>query len=155
MPPAGDDEPGVRGRVDDPAALQGLRVLVVEDNPVNMMITVAVLEQWGVEVEQAIDAPSAIDAVSQAVNRGRPIDMVLMDVQMPGMSGHDAARRLRERFDARILPIVALTAAALVSERDEAFAAGMNEFLTKPVDTERLREALLRCAEMRSGALVD
>jgi CheY-like chemotaxis protein len=131
-------------RADDLSALHGLRVLMVEDNPVNMMIGVALLEQWGVQTLQAVDGPMAIDAVARAEAQGQPIDLVLMDVQTPGMSGHEAARQLRRRYDARTLPIVALTAAALVSERDEAFAAGMNDFLSKPIDTRKLRQALLR-----------
>jgi len=67
-----------------------------------------------------------------------------MDVQMPVMGGHQATRELRKRFSSTELPIVALTAAALVSERDEALAAGMNDFLTKPVDAPRLRQTLAR-----------
>ena len=69
-----------------------------------------------------------------------------MDVQMPVQGGHDATRVLRRRFDAQTLPIIALTAAALTSERDEALAAGMNDFLTKPLDAQRLQDALLRWA---------
>lgn len=129
----------------DPAArLKGARVLVAEDNPVNMTITVAMLEQWGVHVMQAINGQAAIDAVQATVQRGEPVDAVLMDVQMPGMSGHEAARTLRRRFDSRQLPIIALTAAALVSEREQALAAGMNEFLTKPIDANRLRDTITR-----------
>ena len=67
-----------------------------------------------------------------------------MDVQMPVMSGYEATRVLRATDDGRMLPIIALTAAALVSERDQALAAGMNDFLTKPVDAGRLRDALAR-----------
>ena len=63
---------------------------------------------------------------------------------MPGMSGHEVTRRLRQRYDRNTLPIVALTAAALVSEREDAMAAGMNDFLTKPIDAERLRHTLQR-----------
>ncbi|WP_330831985.1 ATP-binding protein [Piscinibacter sp.] len=122
--------------------LCGTRVLMVEDNPVNMMIAVAMLEQWGIEVTQAMDGRMAIDAVDLAQRQGRLFDAVLMDVQMPQMSGHEAARALRTRYDARRLPIIALTAAALVSERDEALASGMNDFLTKPVDARKLRETL-------------
>ncbi len=123
-------------------ALQGTRILMVEDNPVNMMIAVALLERWGALVDQADDGPSALHAIDQAHEGGNPFDIVLMDVQMPGMSGHDVTRRLRQRYDRNTLPIVALTAAALVSEREDAMAAGMNDFLTKPIDAERLRHTL-------------
>jgi CheY-like chemotaxis protein len=75
---------------------------------------------------------------------GKPFDVVLMDVQMPEMGGHEATREVRQRFSAEELPIVALTAAALVSERDEAVAAGMNDFLTKPIDPPKLRQTLER-----------
>jgi CheY-like chemotaxis protein len=74
-----------------------------------------------------------------------------MDVQMPQMSGFEATRRLRARDDAKGLPIIALTAAALTSERDEALAAGMNDFLTKPIDAERLRATLGRWIAPRAA----
>jgi len=122
--------------------LQGTRVLMVEDNAVNMMIAVALLERWGAIVDQASDGPGALSAVDHAQQSGDPFDIVLMDVQMPGMSGHEVTRRLRQRYDRHALPIVALTAAALVSEREDALAAGMNDFLTKPIDAERLRQTL-------------
>jgi PAS domain S-box-containing protein len=124
--------------------LQGLRVLMVEDHPVNMMIAVAQLQQWGMEVSQASDGSQAVEAINAAASMGKPFDAVLMDVQMPVMSGHEATRLVRRRFAAEDLPIVALTAAALVSERDEALAAGMNDFLTKPIDAPRLRQTLVR-----------
>ena len=119
-------------------------MLLVEDNPVNMMIAAATLEQWGIHVAQARDGRMALDAVRDAEAAGRPFDAVLMDVQMPVMSGHEAAAELRKRYDRSTLPIIALTAAALVSERDQALAAGMNEFLTKPIDPVRLRQTLAR-----------
>jgi CheY-like chemotaxis protein len=109
-----------------------------------MMIAVAQLEQWGLRVSQALDGHQAIAAVQAAADAGAPFDAVLMDVQMPVMGGHQATRELRKRFTSAELPIVALTAAALVSERDEALAAGMNDFLTKPVDAPRLRQTLAR-----------
>jgi PAS domain S-box-containing protein len=124
--------------------LQGLRVLMVEDNPVNMMIAVALLEQWGLEVSQASDGSQAVEAINAQASMGKPFDAVLMDVQMPVMSGHEATREVRRRFKAEELPIVALTAAALLSERDEALSAGMNDFLTKPIDAPRLRATLVR-----------
>ena len=129
---------------DEDALLSGAHVLMVEDNPVNMLIAVAMLEQWGVQVAQSVDGEQAIQAVCAAADANDAFDLVLMDVHMPVMSGHAAVRRLRERFDARTLPVIALTAAALVSERDEAIAAGMNDFLTKPIDARRLRSTLAR-----------
>ncbi len=126
------------------AALAGARVLLVEDNSVNMLIGVALLQHWGVLVTEASDGALALAAVDRAAAAGRPFDVVLMDVQMPGMSGHEATQALRLRYSAAQLPVIALTAAALVSERERAVAVGMNDFLTKPVDPERLLAALLR-----------
>ena len=126
----------------DIARLHGARVLMAEDNPVNMMIAVAMLELWGVHVEQATDGRAAVDAVHAAARASRPFDVVVMDVQMPNMDGHEAARELRRHYSAAALPILALTAAALVSEREEALDAGMNDFLTKPIDATKLRQAL-------------
>ena len=133
------------------AGLQGRRVLIAEDHPVNMLIAVAQLEQWGMEVAQASDGRQAIEAVRAAASVGKPFDVVLMDVQMPVMGGHDATRELRKQFSAAELPIVALTAAALVSERDDAFAAGMNDFLTKPIDTPKLHQTLLRLTQPKNA----
>jgi PAS domain S-box-containing protein len=128
-------------------ALLGAHALVVEDNPVNMMICVALLEQQGLRVEQADSGQRALDAVERAQAAGDPFDVVLMDVQMPGMSGHEATRRLRERYDATELPIIALTAAALASEREQAFEAGMNDFLTKPIEPAQMLRALSRAMD--------
>jgi len=137
------------GEARDIEQLQGARVLMVEDNPVNMMIAVAMLESWGVDVEQAGDGRAALAAIERSEAAGRRFDAVLMDVQMPVMSGHEAARELRRHYTAAQLPIIALTAAALVSERDEALAAGMDAFLTKPIDSPQLRRTLARHARPR------
>jgi PAS domain S-box-containing protein len=136
------------------ATLEGASVLMVEDNPVNMLIAAAMLEKWGVRIEQATDGQQAVQAVQRRAQSGSLYDAVLMDVQMPVMSGHEATRVLRRDYSPEQLPIIALTAAALVSEREQALAAGMNDFLTKPIDPDRLRQALLRCVAVRSGALV-
>jgi CheY-like chemotaxis protein len=127
-----------------PGDLSGAQVLLVEDNPVNMLIATAMLERWGVQVEQATDGAQAVQAVRRAASVGRSFDAVLMDVQMPVMSGHEATRALRATPAGAQVPIIALTAAALVSEREEARAAGMNDFLTKPIDAERLQATLAR-----------
>ncbi len=148
-------EPGVppeSTEASDSQHLVGARVLMVEDNPVNMMIVVAMLEHWGVRVAQALDGKMAVEAVHHAESQGDPFDAVLMDVQMPVMSGHEAARELRRHFSALRLPILALTAAALVSERDDAMRAGMNDFLTKPIDAPKLRRSLARHVMARAAA---
>ncbi len=141
LPPAAAAGPANAAPLSEAGALAGLRVLMVEDNAVNMLIGVATLERWGVQVVQARDGAEAVAAVEAAP---QPFDVVLMDVQMPGMSGHEATREIRSRSSGRAVPIVALTAAALVSEREQALAAGMDDFLTKPVDADKLQAALLR-----------
>ena len=138
-------------RATDPRPLAGRRLLVAEDNPVNMLIAVAQLGHWGAEVTEAHDGEEAVAAV-QARPEGH-FDAVLMDLQMPRLDGRAATRRLRERHPPSRLPVIALTAAALVSERDEGLAAGMNEFLTKPIEKDRLLEALLRVMPPRAAAL--
>ena len=135
---------------DHAASLANCHVLMVEDNPVNMMIAVAMLERWGAEVGQAHDGLAAVASVQRAASAGRPYDAVLMDVQMPVMSGHEATRALREA--GHQLPIIALTAAALVSEREAALQAGMNDFLTKPIDAHKLQATLVRWCAAPSGA---
>jgi len=145
--------PAAALEADAPAqgSLRGASVLMVEDNPVNMLIAAAMLERWGVHIEQASDGQQAVQAVQRRAQNGALFDAVLMDVQMPVMSGHEATRALRRDYSAERLPIIALTAAALVSEREQALAAGMNDFLTKPIDEKRLQQALLRWIGVRRG----
>ncbi|MBL8289360.1 MAG: response regulator [Rubrivivax sp.] len=145
LPAAPADAPApALAKAGELAVLRGARVLVAEDNAVNMLITLAMLEQLGVHTAQAEDGEAALQTVATAAAAGQPFDAVLMDVQMPRVSGHQAARELRARYGDRTPPIIALTAAALVSEREQALAAGMSDFLTKPVDADRLRSVLAR-----------
>ncbi len=142
LPPAALPPPEPRRSELDATRVRGASVLMVEDNPVNMMIAVAQLELWGAKVDQALDGQLAIEAVDRAALAGHPYDVVLMDLQMPRMGGHEATCRLRQRYPASELPIIALTAAALVSERQQALQAGMNDFVTKPIDPQQLLRAL-------------
>ena len=144
LPEVGPDDPASGHGLPEAELLRGARVLLVEDNEVNMMIAVALLEQWEIVAEQAVDGREALAMLAQAAERTAPIDVVLMDVQMPGISGYEATRELRRRWSAAELPVIALTAAALESERERALTAGMTDFVTKPIDARRLREALLR-----------
>ena len=124
--------------------LQGRRVLMAEDNPVNMMIAVAMLERWGVQVAQAANGQEAVDMVAAALQARQPFEAVLMDLQMPVMGGLEATAVLRGLPGCAQLPVIALTAAALVTEREAAMGAGMSDFLTKPIDAEKLRATLAR-----------
>ena len=134
-----------------PDALQGAWVLLVEDDAVNMTIATAVLEQWGMRIECAADGRQALQAVQRQAEAGRLFDVVLMDVMMPGISGHETTRLLRREYSADRLPIVALTAAA--SEREQALAAGMNDFLLKPIENiQQHRQTLARWIARRSPA---
>jgi PAS domain S-box-containing protein len=152
LPAADAPAPGTQ-HTDPPAAsLIGARVLLVEDNPVNMLIAVELLNRWGVQVEQVGDGEQAVQAVRHSDAVGKPFDAVLMDVMMPVMSGHEATRLLRRDHDARSLPIIALTAAALTSERQQALDAGMNDFVPKPIDAQLLQQALLRWVVRRPAA---
>lgn len=119
-----------------------LRVLVVEDNPVNQLVATGLLEALGVEVDVADDGEAAIAALA-APDHGYAL--VLMDCRMPGIDGLDATRAIRggEPHGTRV-PIIAMTASALEGERERCLAAGMDDFLTKPVDPTQLGEVVQR-----------
>jgi len=134
----------------DGEGLAGLRVLLAEDNEVNLLIAEAMLQSWGVVVAQATDGRAAIEAVERAFEQGTPFDAVLMDMQMPVMSGYEATATLRQRYDKRQLPIIALTAAVLATEQENSSKLGMNDFVGKPIDEAQLHEALAR---VRSSVL--
>ncbi len=146
------DAAGAEPPVPGEASAQGVHVLMVDDNPINMMVGVAQLEQFGARVGQAVDGQQAIDAVRAAERRGDPFDVVMMDLQMPVKSGHEVTQELRRDFPPDRLPIVAYTAAALVTERDAALSAGMNDFLPKPTEPDRLRAMVARWAAIKRAA---
>ncbi len=116
----------------------GARVLLVEDNPVNQEVASELLRSAGLDVHCAENGEQALAQV-----QARPFDLVLMDVQMPGMDGLEATRAIRQRGVLR-LPIVAMTANAFGEDRAACLEAGMNDHVAKPVDPERLFETLLR-----------
>ena len=121
-----------------------LRVLVADDNPVNTLIAEAMLQRVEARVTGVADGQAALDAIRAAQAEGDPYDIIFMDIQMPVIDGLEATRILRRGHDAQQLPIIALTAGALQSERDAALDAGMNDFITKPVEREQIVECLAR-----------
>ncbi len=119
----------------DAEALRGAQLLLVEDDAVNTLVTEATLRRWGAEVTLAANGEQAIEAIDACLGG---FDAVLMDLHMPVMGGIAATIEIRKRYPATKLPIIALTADVLVSERDRALHHGMNEFVSKPIDLDRL-----------------
>jgi CheY-like chemotaxis protein/HPt (histidine-containing phosphotransfer) domain-containing protein len=128
------------------AALAGARVLLVEDNRLNQMVGQALLEGLGLTVEIAGNGQQAIAAIEAESDR---FDAVLMDIQMPVMDGYAATRVLRGQPGTVGLPIIAVTANALPSERERCLQAGMNDYLPKPIDPDRLRAVLEKWVQPR------
>jgi len=147
--PPGEESPNssfdaARPRHDGPPI-----VLLVEDNHINQVVAMEFLSLMGVQARLATDGLEALEACAQEVP-----DLVLMDIQMPGMDGLECARRLRAQQAAGELPrfpILALTAHALESDVSASMAAGMDEHLTKPLDFSSLRKRLGRWLQMPGG----
>jgi len=117
----------------------GPKVLVVEDNQVNQLVATGLLESAGYSADVVADGVEAVAALSGP----HPYAAVLMDCRMPRLDGFDATREIRAREPAGVrVPIIAMTASALEGERERCLAAGMDDFLTKPVDPTRLFRAL-------------
>jgi CheY-like chemotaxis protein/HPt (histidine-containing phosphotransfer) domain-containing protein len=128
-------------------AAAGLHILLVEDNKINRTFALALLAKAGYRVDVAENGLQAVDAVSRA-----DYDLVLMDIQMPEMDGVQATKRIRAMAPPKgTVPIIALTAHALAGQREEYLAAGMDDYLSKPVDPAALLAKLTEFAE-RLGA---
>ena len=133
-------EPGADAMVQPSAEQSGKGwILVVEDNPVNQLVATGLLAALGYTTDTADDGIAAIEAA-----RDGGFDAILMDVQMPHMDGYTATRHIRAHETGRRQPIIAMTAAAVAGERERCLEAGMDDFLTKPVDAGRLAETLKR-----------
>ena len=145
-PPATEGAPTTPG-AKVPADLRGLRVLVVEDNVVNQFVATEVLGELGLQVEIAGSGREAISMV-----RTSAFDLVLMDVQMPEMDGLATTRALRSLPEGKVIPIIAMTASALEEDSERCLAAGMDAFLSKPIDEERLIEVVTTTMRARMAA---
>jgi signal transduction histidine kinase/ActR/RegA family two-component response regulator/HPt (histidine-containing phosphotransfer) domain-containing protein len=126
----------------DTGVLRGRRLLVVEDNEINRTVARLLLEGWGVEVEEAEDGLAGVERVRQDA----PYDLVLMDIQLPGLNGMDATAAIRALPDQvrATRPIVALTANAFRADCERYLAAGMDACLSKPFDEEEVYHTLVR-----------
>jgi PAS domain S-box-containing protein len=139
-----------------PAAVpHGLSVLVAEDNEINALLMRSLLSRLGHQAVIATDGEAALESWLSAKSAGTPYDLVLMDIQMPTLDGIETTRRIRAREGAQGLrktPILALTANALVEDRYACFEAGMDGFLIKPLDREKLADALAGLSAARHVA---
>ncbi len=132
----------LQARQDSPRRLDGIRVLVAEDNIINQQVARELLHNEGASVTLAGNGLEAIAAIM--VTQPMPFDVVLMDIQMPEMDGYTAAREIRGRLGLRDLPIIAMTANAMHSDRTAALDAGMNEHVAKPFDLTHLVSVILQ-----------
>ncbi|MCP4104893.1 MAG: response regulator [Desulfobacteraceae bacterium] len=129
--------------------VRGARVLLVDDNFINQQIASEILKRYGVIVKTAINGNEAVQAVleqpadnCQSDNDECPVkktyDAVLMDIQMPVMDGYEATREIRKNPQCKDMPIIAMTAHVLKGDREKCFESGMNDYISKPVNTEQL-----------------
>jgi CheY-like chemotaxis protein/two-component sensor histidine kinase len=121
------------------AALEGRRILVVEDDVRNVFALTSILEPRGAVVEIARNGREAIEVLTKTASGSRPqVDLVLMDVMMPEMDGMTATRELRRIPELRKLPIIMLTAKAMAGDQEKCLDAGANDYMAKPLDVEKL-----------------
>ena len=120
--------------------IQGAQVLLVEDNEINQEVARELLEGFGLPVIVAANGEEAIRAVNET-----DVEAVLMDIQMPLMDGYTATQQIRNlESEIRKIPIIAMTAHAMTGDREKCLAAGMNDYVSKPIDPEKLLSALTR-----------
>ena len=128
--------------------LTGVQVLLVEDNFINQNVAKGILEQAGAVVAVAENGQAALDLL-----RAQRYDLVLMDVQMPVMDGFTATRLIRDEL-ALTLPVIAMTAGVMTSEREQCIAAGMDDFIAKPIDVEQMFATMHRHLNMAQRGAV-
>jgi CheY-like chemotaxis protein len=125
----------------------GLRVLLADDNLVNQKVATYLLRKLGADVHSVGNGLEALQALRDA-----DFDVVLMDCQMPELDGYEATRQLRQSAGTcrnPQIPVIALTANAFATDREQCLAAGMDDFLTKPIERARLEEALMNVLQGR------
>jgi CheY-like chemotaxis protein len=143
-----DVTPAVAAAASEPnptLSTQGLSVLLAEDNEINALLTRALLQKLGHRVGVVSDGAEALEAWTAARTAGKPFDLLLMDVHMPDVDGIEATAQIRaaeRQQEMSHTPILALTANAFAEDREACLAAGMDGFLVKPLDRERLAAAL-------------
>ncbi len=122
------------------------RILVVEDNPMNMKVVLMTLKRYGYTLLEAVDGEQALEMAT----REKP-DLILMDIQLPKMDGMEVTRRLRQMPDFKQTPIIALSAYAMKGDREKGMEAGFDDYLSKPVNTRELPKVIEDMLSSRRG----
>jgi len=134
--------------------LGALRILLAEDNKVNQYVTAETIKSWGrdVQIEVADNGLKAFQAVKE-----KDFDLVVMDVQMPVMNGHEATRRIRESLpeEKRSIPILAMTAFATAGEAEKCLSSGMDDYIPKPFNPKNLYTKIARLTGVKPGKAID
>jgi PAS domain S-box-containing protein len=130
--------------------IQGAQILLVEDNEINQEVARELLERSGLPVTIAANGEEAVRAVKE-----KDFEVVLMDIQMPVMDGYQATREIRKDERLKDLPIIAMTAHAMTGDREGCLAAGMNDYMTKPIDPEKLFSTLIKWIKPGERAIPD
>jgi CheY-like chemotaxis protein len=125
--------------------MAGERILIVDDNATNLKLVAYLMKANGYEVDTALEAGAEVNAIG----KHRP-DVILMDIQLPGIDGLELTRRLKADPDTRDIVIIAVTAYAMKGDQDNALAAGCDDYITKPIDTRALPETIARHLAKRS-----
>jgi len=134
-----------QGEMNDAHAPNGAQVLLVEDNAINQMVAVNVIESIGLAVTVASNGKEALDVLRKSNEGGWAFTLVIMDCQMPEMDGYEATKQIRQGKAGNEninIPIIAMTANAMQGDKEKCLQAGMSDFLTKPVDREKLVDKL-------------
>jgi CheY-like chemotaxis protein len=126
---------------------QPLRILMAEDNPINQRVGKLILQRAGFAIDLVADGNEAIEA-----HRTHPYDVILMDCQMPSMDGFEASRQIRQLTQPQPV-IIAVTANALVGERERCLSAGMDDYLSKPFQAEQLVAVVKKWVANRRGEM--
>lgn len=122
------------------------RILIVDDNPTNLKLVTYLMQQSGYDVTTAADANDAMASI-----RTTPPDLILMDVQLPGIDGLELTRRLKADPATKPIVIIAVTAYAMKGDQEKALIAGCDDYVTKPIDTKELPLTVARHLAARDG----
>ena len=139
-----DESEVVKIEKDADVSIKGMHILLAEDNELNREIAETLLREEGAQVTSVVNGREAVDAVAN--NDPDTFDLVLMDVMMPVMDGHEATRQIRQmgRPDAETLPVVAMTANAFAEDIQKSFDAGMNGHITKPLEIDKMMRIIAK-----------